>query len=70
MQVIFYISLSFTGVSEKIKSKILVTCKILDFPFFRVRPKTYSTKQESIRSEIAERSRVCPMKTILIIRSP
>ena len=38
MQVIFYISLSFTGVSEKIKSKILVTCKILDFPFFRVRP--------------------------------
>ena len=39
MQVIFYISLSFTGVSEKIKSKILVTCKILDFIFFRVRPK-------------------------------
>ena len=42
MQVIFYISLSFTGVSEKIKSKILVTCKILDFPFFRVRPKLRS----------------------------
>ena len=38
MQVIFYISLSFTGVSEKIKSKILVTCKILDFPFFAFAP--------------------------------
>ena len=27
---------------RKIKSKILVTCKILDFPFFRVRPKLRS----------------------------
>ena len=70
MQVIFYISLSFIGVSEKIKSKILVTCKILDFPFFSRSPQTYSPKQESIRSAICLRSRFCPMKTILIIRSP
>ena len=70
VQVIFLMITKFHWRERKNKIQNFGNVQNFGFSFFSRSPQTYSPKQESIRSAICLRSRFCPMKTILIIRSP